>query len=1223
MSPSPYVELHAHSGFSFLDGASHPEELVLRAKELGYPALALTDHNGLYGSMEFAQAAKEEGIQPITGAEVSIDPGTVPGLEGFGLATHREGARPARGDAGTIILPLGDREPVAPDIGFHLTLLAETPEGYANLCRLLTQAHMEAEDRRNPLLPFPALMDPERARGLILLTGCRRSPLWTALQDSAATGEALLRRMLDAFGPWNVFVELQENSVKGDRERNRRLARLADRFAVPMVATGNVHYHRPERYRLQDVLASIRNRTTLDNAHPVRRDNALFHLASAEEMAHRFRGRPDALANTLRIAQRSAAFDLTTDLGYEFPDFEGAGNGKTATRILAETCRAFLEERYPVGPGVGPAGGSNGGQDGARHRGSAERRQATRKRQEAEKRLEEELRLVERHNLSGFFLVYRDIMNLAREVGFRVRGDAPRAHSGLPPGRGRGSSVSSIICYLIGLSHIDPVETNLFLGRFLNEALNTVPDIDLDFPRNIREALILAVYEKYGREHAGLVCTFPTYRLRSAVREIGKSLELPLGELEKLTKLAEHRSAGGLKEELETLPEFKEKVKAPLWQALGALAEEIAGLPRHISQHVGGMIISSRPLLEIVPLEPAAWEGRVLCQWDKDSCEDAGFIKIDFLALGMLSLVEEAVDLIAERGTAGAGREPVVGGRPATEAEVAAGLGIVGPDGTRMVNGAPDLSRIDFHDEELYDLICSGDTVGIFQIESRAQMQMIRRVRPRNLADLAVEVALVRPGPIVGGAVNPYVTRREKQREDPNYRVPYDHPLLEEALGETLGVIIYQDQVLKVCKALAGFSDGQAEGLRRAMSRKRSKEAMRAFEDAFMEGAMAKGIPEEVAKKVFLQVVGFSEFGFPKSHAAAFGLLAYQSAWLRYYYPTEYYVGLFNNQPMGFYSLDALGRDARRHGIETLLPHVNESSVRCAAEGKNLRIGLGFVRGWGEEIAERVVAERARNGPFRSLPDFLRRTPATLKRPAIENLIWVGGFDDFGLTRRELLWQAGLWLGPETDPERTGGRDDHAQVEMELADPYADLPFADMDAEEQMVAEYRMLRFSASLHPLALIRDQLPADTISSGQLKALPNGSTVQLAGIVVARQRPQTAKGYVFVLFEDEDGPINVIVKPKIYQRDRTTIRMEPFVAVRGRLQKDGETINVIAFEVRSLRLGGAPKKESGPDRSERRRQEAQEEAATERRREARKSPFYYLTALRQSPPGTKSWG
>jgi error-prone DNA polymerase len=1253
MSTPLYVELHAHSGFSFLDGASHPEELVLRARELGYPALALTDHNGLYGSMEFARAAKEEGLQPITGAEVSMDAATVPGLEGW---------------AG------GHGLTVPPDTGFHLTLLAETPEGYANLCRLLTRTHMGAVDRRNPLLPFPALLDPEGVRGLILLTGCRRSPLWAALQDSVANGEALLRRLRGAFGPGNVFVELQENSVRGDAGRNRALARLADRLAVPVVATGNVHYHRRERHRLQDVLVAIRSRTTLDNAHPFRRPNALFHLASAQEMGHRFRGRPDALTNTLGIAERCAAFDLTRDLGYQFPDFEGAGNGKTAIRILAETCRALLEERYPVTAGGGAPG------TGAAHKGgeaerrlaapgrdgrapgrsaSTDRRHAIRRREDAEGRLEEELRLVERHGLAGFFLVYRDIMNLARDVALRVRGDSPRARAGLPPGRGRGSSVSSIICYLIGLSHIDPVESNLFLGRFLNEALNTVPDIDLDFPRDIREELILAVYEKYGTDHAGLVCTFPTYRLRSAVREMGKALELPPGELEKLAKLSEHRSAGGLKEELATLPEFRERAAAPLWQALGELAEEIAGLPRHLSQHVGGMIISSRPLVEIVPLEPAAWEGRVLCQWDKDSCEDAGFIKIDFLALGMLSLVEEAVDLIAERGTAGSGGEPVVGGRPATETEAAAEKGVPGPDGIRRVGGAPDLSRIDFHDQALYDRICSGDTVGIFQIESRAQIQMIRRVRPRNLEELAVEVALVRPGPIVGGAVNPYVTRRERQREDPGYQVPYDHPLLEEALGETLGVIVYQDQVLKVCKALAGFSDGQAEGLRRAMSRKRSKEAMAAFEEAFLEGAAAKGVPEEVARKVFLQVVGFSEFGFPKSHAAAFGLLAYQSAWLRHYYPTEYYVGLFNNQPMGFYSLDALGRDARRHGIETLLPHVNRSGVRCMAEGKDLRIGLGFVRGWGEEMAQGVVAEREARGPFNSLPDFLRRTPAALKRPAVENLIWVGGFDGSGLTRRELLWQAGLWLGPETDPDRTGGRQDHPQGELELADPFAGLPFGDMAGDERMVAEYRMLRFSASLHPLALVRDQLPPDTVSSGRLKDLPNGSTVRLAGIVVARQRPQTAKGYVFVLFEDECGPVNVIVKPKIYQRDRSTIRMEPFVAVRGRLQKDGETLNVMAYEVEALRVGalrgetskgGASRGEGGirmpetqewwPDRSKPagKAPEAGGGEAGEgtprpelpktrewwgQPEEARKSPFAYLTALRQSPPGTRSWG
>ncbi len=1129
MTGFPYVELHCHSGFSFLDGASHPEELVLRAKELGYPALALTDHNGLYGSMEFAHMARAEALQPITGAEVSV---------------RIEGAN-TQEDATEALDPVND--------GFHMTLLAGTPTGYANLCRLLTQAHME-RPRLSPSLPLPSLL--ERSEGIIALTGCRRSPLLHHLEDSVATGEAFARKLLSAFGPDRLFVELQDNGAQGDGARNRVLARLADRMGIPVVGTGNVHYHRRERHRLQDVLVAIRNRTTLDGSHALRRPNGEFYLASPEEVARRFESRPDALANTLRIAERCTAFDLTQDLGYEFPDFEGSHRG-AAPEILAAVCRAALDEKYPPG---------------SNHR------------DEAIRRLEEELRLVEHHRLSGFFLVYRDIMNLAREVGARVRGRAPRARSGLPPGRGRGSSVSSIICYLVGLSHVDPVETNLFLGRFLNEAMSSVPDIDLDFPRDIREELILEVYRRYGSEHTGLVCTFPTYRLRSSVREIGKALDLPMGDIEKLSKLAE-RSGPGLREELECLPEFRDKAKAPLWQYLGDLAEDIARLPRHISQHVGGMIISSRPLVEVVPLEPAAWEGRVLCQWDKDSCDDAGFIKIDFLALGMLSLVEEAVDLITERQGA-----------------------------------APDLSRIDFDDKAVYDRICSGDTVGMFQVESRAQIQMLRRVRPRNLADLAVQVAIVRPGPIVGGAVNPYVRRREFQRQDPDYRVPYDHPLLEEALGETLGVIIFQDQVLKVCKALAGFTDGQAEGLRRAMSRKRSREAMQGYWEAFQDGATRKGVDEATARKVFEQVIAFSEFGFPKSHAAAFGLLAYQSAWLCHYHPTEFYVGLFNNQPMGFYSLDALARDARRHGIRTLLPDVNRSGVQCVAEGNDLRVGLGFIRGWGEEIAQRVVEERDRNGPFRSLPDFLRRTPAALKRPAVENLIWVGGMDTLELTRRELLWQTGLWLGPEEDGGQPSGRRSDDQLDLTVSDPYAGIPFPDLQDGERMLAEYRMLRFATSAHPLSLLRNRLPPNTVSSDRLPDLPNGATVRLAGVVVARQRPQTAKGYLFILMEDEAGHINTIVKPKVYERNRSAIRMEPFLAVQGRLQKDGATLNVIAHQVTPLKAEGAVR--GGPEASGEAMAGLPGSDGGVRARPA-EDPYRFLTALRQVPPGIKSWG
>src|SRR6267378_3558046 len=890
-----YIELHCHSAFSFLDGASLPEQLALTASQLGYSALALTDHNGLYGSMAFAQESKQLGLQAITGAELTL-------LDGS-----------------------------------HVTLLVETPEGYANLCRLITEAHLGRADRRDPRLEFASLE--ARHAGLIVLSGCRSGLLPVVLQrDGRAAARRLAERCRAVFGREHFFVELQRNYVRGDLALTRALKALADDVHLGVVASGNVHYHARPRHRLHDVLVAIRHRTTLDGSHDVRHANSEFFLRPPQEVEALFRDCPDAVANSLALAERCRGFDLTRDLGYRFPDFHGAGRAP-APRALAELCRARLEERYPAG---------------SVHR------------VEAERRLAEELRLVEHHGLSGFFLVYHDLFDLAREVAADVRRGSRRAQVGLLPGRGRGSSVSSVVCYLLGLSHIDPVATRLFIGRFLNETLASVPDIDLDFPREIREELIRRVYKRYGDEHVGLVCSFPTYRLRSAVREIGKALDLPLGEIEQVAKLADSRS-GSLADELEQLPGFAGRKNAPLWKELCELAEEIAGLPRHVSQHVGGMVISSRPLVEIVPLERAAMEDRVVCQWDKDSCDDARFIKIDFLALGMLSLVEECVELIARR-----------------------------------TGAPPDLSRIDFEDPAIYDRICAGDTIGLFQIESRAQIQMIRRSRPRNLEDLAVEVAIVRPGPIVGGAVNPYVRRREAQRRahaaGKPYEPPVDHPLLRECLAETLGVILYQDQVLQVCQALAGFTSGQAEALRRAMSRRRSRDLMAGFWEEFRAGALARGVPEATAEKVFGQVIAFSEFGFPKSHAAAFGLLAYQSAWLRHYHPVEYYVALFNNQPMGFYSIDALGRDAMRNGIAMRLPDVNVSDVWCTVEqgagsGERgaVRIGLGFVRHWSEETATETALEREQRGPFKSVGDFVRRAPPKLKRTAIEALMWVGG----------------------------------------------------------------------------------------------------------------------------------------------------------------------------------------------------------------------------------------
>jgi error-prone DNA polymerase len=655
-----------------------------------------------------------------------------------------------------------------------------------------------------------------------------------------------------------------------------------------------------------------------------------------------------------------------------------------------------------------------------------------------------------------------------------------------------------------------------------------------------------------------------------------------LGEIEQVARLASgYQSAGTLREELTQLAGFADRVDAPLWRDLCDLAEEIAGLPRHISQHVGGMIISSRPLVEIVPLERSAMPDRVVCQWDKDSCDDARFIKIDFLALGMLSLVEECVELVARKN-----------GTP------------------------PDLSRVDFEDQHVFDQICSGDTVGLFQIESRAQIQMIRRTRPRNLEDLAIEVAIVRPGPIVGGAVNPYVRRREAQRharaQGLFYDPPVEHPLLRDALGETLGVIIFQDQVLQVCQALAGFTAGQAEALRRAMSRRRSRELMENFWEEFLDGTRRRGVCEATARKVFEQVVAFSEFGFPKSHAAAFGLLAYQSAWLRHYHPVEYYTALFNNQPMGFYSLDTLGRDADRHGVEVLPPDVNRSDVYCTVEDNSIRVGLGFLRNWGWDVTEVVVDERLRNGPFRSLGDLVRRAPAALSREAIEHLVWVGGCDRFGLTRRELLWHVGLWLPPKTEPPsryRT-----RRQLELPLVHPYERLRFGDVAADERLVAEYEVLGFSTTGHPFTVLRPSLPTTVIRSDRLEACEHGSDIHIAGLVVARQRPETARGYTFILLEDEAGMVNVIVRPQTYERDRVAIRSEPFLWIAGTVAKDDGTVNVIAEEVRPLSIGRPRTTVAGKSRRE-------ETGSAHDARPVRMATF--LKDLRRHAPGSKNWG
>jgi len=1045
-----YVELHAHSAYSFLDGASHPEELAARAAELGYAALALTDHDGVFGSLEFAHAAKAFGVRPITGSEVTL---------------------------------VG---------GAHVTLLVESARGYANLCRLLTRAHAgtrpKSEDRPlDPALPLDALE--QLHDGLVCLSGCARRGLGVVDANAAA-------RLARAFGD-RFYVELQRPYERGDARRNLALRELAGVLRVETVATGDVHAHHPSRAQLQDVLVAIRECTSLDGCERARRGNHESVLLAPEDAFERFPDDRDAVARSAQLADR-LRFDLTEDLGYRYPDF--ADDGEPAIAKLRRICDAAFAERY------GPSNGLVLGPTRAR--------------------LDEELALIERLGLAGFFLLHWEVLELAAECGREVRGnDSPR--SVLPPGRGRGSSVGSIVCYLTGLSHVDPVENDLSLGRFLNDEMHGVPDIDLDFPRDIREKLIVRVTERYGREHAALVASFATYRSRGAIRDVGKALGLPHAELERLARVTEGWNAKRIAAELDTLPDAKRKLLSPRWRAFVECCTEIAGLPRHVSQHPGGMVISSRPLVDLVPVQPAAMEGRQLCQWDKDSCADAGFLKIDLLGLGMLSAVEECVSEIAR------------------------------------VHGAPiDLTRVSLHDAAVYDDIQRADTVGTFQIESRAQMQSLLRTRPENLDDLTVQVALVRPGPIQGKAVHPYIDNRERIRRDPSYQPVYDHPLLEEPLGFTYGAIVFQDQVLEVAQALAGFTVGEAEGLRRAMSRKRSEAALEAFRERFVAGAIANGVERAIADTVYDKLVGFSGFGFPKSHAAAFGLLAYQSAWLRHYYPAEFLCALLNAQPMGFYPPATLVRDAQQRGVEVRPPDVNRSLAKCANEAGAVRLGIEHIAHVGEDDARALVEERERSGPYADVRDLAQRT--ALGRDELDALVQSGACDSFGDDRRTLLWELGLVPRSETVP---GSRGKEHQLALPLDPTVATPSLPKQSTWERMLADYRLTSVSVDVHPLELLRPHLPAGTLSSRELTERGHRVRVAIAGMAVARQRPATAKGVVFMLLEDEFGQMNLIVPPQVYDEHRAIIRGEPLVYAEGRFEKIGRNQNVVVDKLETL--------------------------------------------------------
>jgi error-prone DNA polymerase len=1104
MSSPPYIELHAHSAFSFLDGASTPLELAGAAAALGYPALALTDHDGIWGSMEFAHCAAGLGLRPITGAELTlrVDGPKSPDILDF--SAHQ-----------------------------HLTLLVEDEVGYRNLCRLLTAAHAHTRDNTARVAEpaWTTLEEVERhAEGLVCLSGCARDGALAGAfeRGDTALGEKLGRRLLAAFGPDRFRVELQRPYWRRDRARNRWLALLAERLGVPTVATGNVHAHARSRSHLQDALVAIGLNETLESSEPRRRGNSTSALASPAAMAARFAEHPAAVAETVRLAER-LTFDLTAELGYRYPGSED----ETADGELAGVCAHMLAERYAGNP----------------------------RRAEAETRLSQELATIRGLNLSGFFLLHRDMLELAREVALEVRGPGS-ARSVLPPGRGRGSSVSSIVCYLTGLSHVDPVKADLFSGRFLNDETASMPDIDLDFPRDIREVLIPRVHERYGHEHSALVAAFPTYRPKGAVRDLGKVLGLPPEEIDKVAKtVGFHETSAEIERDL-VAALGPRRAAEPRWRVLLELGQEILGLPRNASQHPGGMVISTRPLIDVCPVVPAAMVGRQIVQWDKDSCGDAGFLKIDLLGLGMLSAVERTVEEVA-----------------------------------RTRDEQLDLSRIPLDDEPTFESIRAADTTGVFQIESRAQMQMLPRTQPRNLDDLTVQVALVRPGPIQGGAIHPYIERRKKLREDPTFEVPYEHPLLRPVLKETLGTIVYQEQVIEVAMALAGFSSAEAEGLRRAMSKKRSLQAIEEHHEHFVRGAAERGVAPEIAERVWQQIQGFSGFGFPKAHSAAFGLLAYQSAWLRVHRGPEFLCSLLNEQPMGFYPPDSLVHEAQRRGVRVAPPDANRSRALCHVEspredpelrgGLQVRIGLGYVKGVRAEEMEALAAERERGGPYRGIAELASRSGAGL--PSLEKLAWAGALDGIPADsdeRRGALWRVGV-----TGAGRTSGGATQLALPIEPPEPPDLEPLGEWG---KLIADYRSTGLTLGRHPLEMLRPGLDPKILRSSDLAKTRDGQVVEVAGMVVARQRPETANGIVFMLLEDERGNVNLIVPPPVYDRHRQLVRAAPLLRAKGKLERREGTTNVVVTHVAALErtqvkadaTGASPVRPSRREPSPRRR-------------------------------------
>jgi error-prone DNA polymerase len=1005
----PYIELHARSAFSFLRGSAFPEHLAERAAELEMPALALCDRDGVYGAPRFYAKAREIGIRPVVGVELTLADGAV------------------------------------------LPILVTSRKGYQNLCRLITRAQLRGSKGNAPV-QWDEL--PEFAGDLVALTGDKEGPLQRLLEnDDTVAAANCLGRLLSIFGEGNVFVEVQRHLRRAEELRLQQLVDLARVRKLPLLATNGVCYAERKQRAVLDVFICARLHTHLDAAGRLLSINDERHLKSAAQMTRLFADLPEAIDNTVRLAER-LQFSLS-DLGYQFPHFD-VSSGESESHFLRQQVMRGAKNRY--------------GKITA----------------EVRAQLDKELALIQKLGFCGYFLCIWDLVEFAKAQNIMIQG--------------RGSAANSAVCYSLGITACDPISNHLLFERFLAEGRTSWPDIDLDLPSGgRRERVIQEVYRRYGTHGAAMTANVVSYRGRSAMREIGKALNFSPDMLERFSSLfanGDFPHTLDLKEQLSQagMPANHSRAAAAV-----SLYQMIYGLPRHLGQHSGGMIICQNQLSSIVPLENASMPGRVVAQWDKDDCEDLGIIKVDLLGLGMMSVLQDTIELCAKRGR------------------------------------AIPLHQIPMNDAETYERMCRADTIGVFQIESRAQMATLPRLKPKCFYDVVVEVAIVRPGPIQGGLMHPYLARRTGRE-----KVSYIHPDLKPTLDRTLGVPLFQEQMLKMSMIMADFSGSEAEELRRALSFHRSHERMDKVCRKLRERLEAKRHTPQVIEQIVHSIQSFAVYGFPESHAISFALLAYASAWYRVHRAAEFYAGLLNNQPMGFYSSATLIKDAQRHGLHFRPVAVLHSNWDCTVEDdQTIRLGLCVVNGLQREHGALIVLERLKM-PFASLTDFLARIKLNKREQRM--LAKLGALEGLTQHRRDALWRVEAPLP--------------ANNIFQSADSSSPLPA--MNHWERIAADYEGMNLSAGPHPMRLLRVQVP-EAWRAGDLPNVKNGTRVRIAGQVICRQRPGTAKGFVFISLEDETGIANAIVTPSLFEKCRLLITSEDFLIIEGPLQNIDNVIHI----------------------------------------------------------------